>query len=102
MLDRVLEYGRKLFKAENAVTFDIVLLDDVCYFCFGHLLAQLLHGVVNVFIGNLPGVVGVELLEDNVQLLISHELPDVYRCRQELTVVDLLIAIVVNLANNLI
>ena len=67
-----------------------------------YLLTQLLHCKVDVFFGDLTRVVCVKLLEDGLHFLFRHESTYIYGCGQELTVIDLAVAMVVNLLNHLL
>ena len=71
----------ELLEAEDAVSLDIMFRDHFLDFVARDLLTELLHGQVNVFLGDLPRIVRVKLLEDRLHFLLGHESAHVDRCR---------------------
>ena len=69
-----------------------------------NLFAHLLHGNLDVVLTDCPGIVGVELLKDCIQLLLTLvALKEIYyfsSCSNELAVVNFVGACGVNLVND--
>ena len=74
-------------------------LDD---FLLGYLLTELLHGEINVFWCYFSRFVGVELAEDCTELVFGKESSDVNGGREELTVVNFAVAVVVNFSDHVL
>ena len=65
-------------------------------------MTELLHGVINVFCCYFSRVVGVKLVEDCKELLFGKESSDVNGGREELTVVDFAVAVIVDFSDHVL
>ena len=104
-LVQVLEVEEERFElqeGDDAVLLDVVLVHDLVDVFLRNIAPNFVHGSNNVGLGDVAAAIGVEGLEDRLQLVVVHEAADVERRHQELGVVDLLVSKVVNLVDDLL
>ena len=91
----------KLFEIDPIVSLNVVGLNHGLHLLDTTLMPKLLKCILDVFGSDVAGVVGVELMEDGSESLVSQEGRCVQRGRQEFAPVDLAVALVVNLFDHI-
>ena len=91
----------KLFEIDPIVSLNVVGLNHGLHLLDTTLMPKLLKCILDVFSSDVAGVVGVELMEDGSESLVSQEGRCVQRGRQEFAPVDLAVALVVNLFDHI-
>ena len=87
----------ELVIVQYAISNDVMLLDHIFDLLSIYFFAELLHSKEYIFSCNLTWRVCVELVKYGPEARVSKEALNVDRSSQELTVVDLLVIVVVNL-----
>ena len=91
----------KLLEIDPIVSLNVVGLNHGLHLLDTTLMPKLLKCILDVFGSDVAGVVGVELMEDGSESLVSQEGRCVQRGRQEFAPVDLAVALVVNLFDHI-
>ena len=87
----------EFFIAEHVITLCIVLLNDCIYLGFCQLLAEFLHGKIDIIVSDLSCVVGIKLLENSLKLLLCNKISHVYGSCEKITIIYLFVSIIIEL-----
>ena len=84
----VKDHGLELFKSDHMVVVDVVIPQDLVHLFVCHVVAELRESRSQVICVNLMVIIGVELLEQRLETLLSRVLLHWEGRSDELVIVD--------------